>query len=239
MAKHPNYEAIAALHTPAGYTIGYVDGLASVGDSAQGSQNTEAKMIKAPRPTTLHALYVFLHECAHAHLKHRGHPRGSKKNIKLEMEATQWTFATMAKHNIPVSAKIMQSARDNVFKNILQAERHGAKNIDPRAEAFALGETIPIPKSVLRNRVHDGAWAVDVLKAAGVTAKQAAATALVCDIWDEGEREPTSDELAAAAPVFDIMDEEFASIDLDFDCHTIAVLLQSAKWPKKQSRSTS
>jgi hypothetical protein len=69
-AAAERFEAIVRLYVLAGYTIEYRKSLS-------GCCCYTRKVIQAPRPVTRKALYIFLHECAHATLGH---------NMKL-----QWT----------------------------------------------------------------------------------------------------------------------------------------------------
>jgi hypothetical protein len=94
---HLSYETIAALHVPEGWTVEYHKSLS-------GWASPQRKLIKASRPTTPKSLYLFLHECGHAHLKH-GQNRWKPRHVE-EMEAEQWAHAIMAKHNIPVPARM-------------------------------------------------------------------------------------------------------------------------------------
>jgi hypothetical protein len=124
---HLSCEEVAELYVPEGYTIEYRKSLSGVHIGAR-------KLIKAPRPTTPDSLEVFLHECAHAHLKH---DVGRKPRHVEEMEAEQWAHAKMAKHGIAVSPERMAHAKRYVARKIVQAERRGAKIIDARAREFA------------------------------------------------------------------------------------------------------
>jgi hypothetical protein len=60
-AAGERFMAIAMVYVPEGYTIEYRKSLT-------GRCFLSKKIIQAPRPVTRRALYVFLHECGHAHL---------------------------------------------------------------------------------------------------------------------------------------------------------------------------
>jgi hypothetical protein len=121
------FEAIARHYLPRGYTVEYRKGLS-------GRHYGRRMLIKAPRPVTARALYVFLHECAHAHL--HDHSGKVPRHVE-EMEAVQWAYAKMKKHGIPVPPSIVEREQRYVAWKIVQAERRGAKRIDDRAREFA------------------------------------------------------------------------------------------------------
>lgn len=122
------FEQIAAKYLPKGYTVRYRKALS-------GRHYSARMLIEAPRPVTVKSLYIFLHECAHAHL-HAGGYEGKPKHV-VELEAELWAHAKMAKHGIEVPLETTTRARRYVARKIVQAERRGAKHIDPRAIEFA------------------------------------------------------------------------------------------------------
>jgi hypothetical protein len=128
-----DYERIAMRYLPRGYRTEYRKNLS-------GRHFGNRMLIQTPRPTTAKSLYVFLHECAHAYL-HTGSARNGKRHVQ-EMEAELWAHDKMAKHGIPVPPEITERARRYVAWKIMQAERRGGKNIDPRAVEFAGEERI-------------------------------------------------------------------------------------------------
>jgi hypothetical protein len=82
---------------------------------------------------TARALYVFLHECGHAHL----HLDSRKKRHVEEMEAEKFAHEKMREHGVAVPRKETKQAKDYVARKIQQAMRSGAKRIDPEARRFA------------------------------------------------------------------------------------------------------
>lgn len=94
------------------------------------------KLIVAPLPTTRNRLYIFLHECGHAHLGHFKRSKRKPRHVE-EMEAEQWAHAKMREHGIPVPRKMTQRAKRYVAHKIDQAERRGAKRINPEARRYA------------------------------------------------------------------------------------------------------
>jgi hypothetical protein len=127
LAAAARFEAIAAPYVPAGWTVIYRKSLS-------GCCNHTTRTIAAPRPRTRKALYIFLHECAHAEL----HPPPKKLPRHVEeMEAEKWAHAKMRQHGISVPRAMTVRAKRYVARKIKQAMRRGAKTIDARARAFA------------------------------------------------------------------------------------------------------
>ena len=77
------FEAIAVRHLPPGYSV------VRYRKNLSGYCDPKNKVIVVPRPRTRKALYIFLHECAHAHL-HRNGSRGRVPRHVEELEAEQW-----------------------------------------------------------------------------------------------------------------------------------------------------
>jgi len=122
------FTAIAEQCKPKGYTFEYRKSLS-------GLHYGQSKRIIAPRPVTRKALYIFLHECAHAHL---GHAHNGKKPRHVEeMEAEKWAHDKMREHGMPVPRSMTKRAKAYVGRKIKQAEVRGAKNIDPAARRYA------------------------------------------------------------------------------------------------------
>jgi hypothetical protein len=120
---------VGMAHLPEGWTYKFRKALSG---AAWGGR----KHIDAPKPVTRKSLYIWLHECAHAHLHHG--PDGSRKKRHVEeFEAEQWAHAKMREHGIPVPRTMTIRAKKYVARKIAQAQRHGAKSIDPKAAAFA------------------------------------------------------------------------------------------------------
>lgn len=122
------YEAIAMSYFPQGYTLEYRKSLS-------GLHYGQSKRIIAPRPVTRKALYIFLHECAHAHLGH-AHNGNTPRHVE-EMEAEQWAHAKMRESGVAVPRSMTKRAKAYVGRKIRQAERRGAKSIDPAARRYA------------------------------------------------------------------------------------------------------
>lgn len=93
--------------------------------------------LRAPRPATRKALYIFLHECGHFALGHL--PKGSsgKPRHREEYEAERFAIEKMRLGGIPVPAKMVQRAKRYVAWKIRQAVRRGAKEVDREAQAWA------------------------------------------------------------------------------------------------------
>lgn len=123
-----DYERIAMRYLPKGYTVEYRKGLT-------GMHYGSRRLIKTPLPKTPKSLYIFLHECAHAYL-HTGSGKNGKRHVQ-EMEAEQWAHERMARHGIPVPPEMTERTKRYVARKIVQAERRGGKNIDPRATEYA------------------------------------------------------------------------------------------------------
>jgi hypothetical protein len=127
--RRAHYETIAKKYLPRGYTVEYRKSLS-------GRHYGRRNLIKAPKPVTAKALYIFLHECAHAYL-HTGSGRKAAPRHVQEMQAEIWAHAKMEKHGIPVPPEMTTRAKRYVARKIVQAERRGAKNIDPLAIEYA------------------------------------------------------------------------------------------------------
>src|SRR4029077_2382287 len=122
------YEAIGMRYFPEGYTLEYRKSLS-------GMHYGQSKRIIAPRPITRKALYIFLHECAHAALGH-AHNGKTPRHVE-EMEAEQWAHARMRENDIPVPRSMTKRPKPCVARKIVQAEKRGAKRIDPAARRYA------------------------------------------------------------------------------------------------------
>lgn len=127
------YETIAMRYLPHGYRVEYRKSLS-------GRHYGVRKLIKAPKPVTADALYIFLHECAHAYL-HTGSGKNTRPHVR-EFEAEMWAHAKMEENGIPVPEKMTTGAKRYVARKIVQAERRGGKRLDVAAIAFA-GEHLP------------------------------------------------------------------------------------------------
>ena len=120
--------AIGMSYLPPGWTYTFRKALT-------GQCVIKDKHIDAPRPVTRKALYIWLHECAHAHL----HIDRRKKRHVEEMEAEMWAHAVMREHGIAVPREVTLRAKRYVGRKIDQAIARGAKRIEAKARAFAKG----------------------------------------------------------------------------------------------------
>jgi hypothetical protein len=136
------YLEIARRYLPRGYEVQFRKSLS-------GRPNGHRKLIQAPKPVTAAALYIFLHECAHAYL-HTGSGKNAAPRHVQELEAELWAHAKMEKHGVPVPPKTTAGAKRYVAQKIVQAERRGARHIDPRAIEFA-GEHLTEMRALYEN----------------------------------------------------------------------------------------
>lgn len=128
-AAAERFTAIAMQYVPEGYRVEYRKSLSGR------HYGGDMKLIQAPRPVTRKSLYIFLHECAHAHL-HRDYK--PKAHVR-EMEAEKWAHEKMREHEIAVPRSMTVRAKGYVARKIRQAKRSGAKTIDREASRFAFG----------------------------------------------------------------------------------------------------
>jgi len=117
--------AVAERYTPEGVTVTYRKSLTGT------AFYNENRMV-APKPVTRKALYIYLHECAHFHLRHRGW----KSRYMEEFEAEQWAHEKMREAEVPIPREMTQRARDYIWDRILQAIGQGTMSIDRRAVEF-------------------------------------------------------------------------------------------------------
>jgi hypothetical protein len=127
-AAAERFMTIGMAHLPEGWTHEFRKSLS-------GMCYWHRNHIAAPKPVTRKSLYIWLHECAHAHLhlERKGH----KPRHVEEMEAEQWAHAKMREAGVPVPRTMTKRAKRYVARKIRQA---GPKaKIDPRVRAFAKG----------------------------------------------------------------------------------------------------
>lgn len=129
-AAAERFEAVAAAHLPPGWRV------VRYRKNLSGYCSLKNKVIVAPRPRSRKALYIFLHECAHAHL-HRSDSR-APRHVE-ELEAEQWAHAKMREYGIRVPRAMTRRAKRYVARKIKEAIARGAKHIDPQARRFARG----------------------------------------------------------------------------------------------------
>lgn len=91
--------------------------------------------VRAPRPFTRHALYIYLHECAHMTYLHNGRKPRHVEEYEAEELAHEW----MRQAGIPVPERQTEEARKYVARKINDAKARGAKRIDVKAMRFAQG----------------------------------------------------------------------------------------------------
>ena len=134
-AAAERFTAIAWKHTPGDIIVEMNR------TNLSGRAYVNAKTIHVPKPVTRRALHIFLHEVAHVLL---GHGTADwcpppKPRYVEEFEAERWALDVMRKEGVAIPRKVTASARAYVARKIRQAEKRGAKHIDPRARAFADG----------------------------------------------------------------------------------------------------
>lgn len=129
LALAEKLSAIGARYMPPGWTVTWRKSLT-------GRCYYDDKRIAAPRPITRNALYIFLHECAHAHLHVDPTGRRKPSHVK-EHEAEQWAHARMREHDIAVPRRQTKRAKDYVAHKIKRARARGAKTINTAAAKFA------------------------------------------------------------------------------------------------------
>jgi hypothetical protein len=125
-AAAERFTAIAMQYVPEGYRVEY--------RNCRGYHYPIEKLIQAPRPVTRKSVYIFLHECAHANLRH-GHNGKYPRHVE-EMEAEKWAHKKMREHGVPVPRAMTKRAKAYVRRKIRQARVRGAKHIDREALAF-------------------------------------------------------------------------------------------------------
>ena len=127
------FHDIGMSYLPSGWTFAFRKSLS-------GHCNWHGKHIVGPKPVTRKSLYIWLHECAHAHLHSGvaecGRPRPKHAHVR-EMEAEQWAHAKMREHKIPVPVVMTVRAKAYVARRIREAEKSGCKTVDRKARKFA------------------------------------------------------------------------------------------------------
>lgn len=125
-ANAARFEALAMTYVPAGYKVTYRKSLTG---RCWYSPRWE---IAAPRPVTRQALYIFLHECAHA--IHHGPltPAQRPPVYVMEFEAEQFAHRIMREHGIAVPRKQTQRAKAYVRRKMMKL-----RTTKPRADVLA------------------------------------------------------------------------------------------------------
>lgn len=125
-AAAERFTTIGMRYVPEGWTVEYRKSLT-------GYCCYDPRRIEAPRPVTRKSLYIFLHECAHAHL----HVKCSKPVHVVEMEAEKWAHEKMRENGVAVPRSMTRRAKQYVARKIRRAKRNGAKRIDPAALRYS------------------------------------------------------------------------------------------------------
>lgn len=121
------FEAIGMAALPAGWTFKYRKALSGV------AYCHGRKHIEAPRPVTRKALYIWLHECAHAHLHADPTTRDGKRHVQ-EFEAEQWAHERMRAAGVAVPRSMTKRAKAYVARKIRQAGKRAT--IAPEIRAY-------------------------------------------------------------------------------------------------------
>ncbi len=109
-------ESIIKRHRPKGFRIRF-----SRHRKTSGKASFERKVIYCPHVTGPETLQIYLHECAHVHLKHKDEPLLHK----IEFEAEMWAIAIMRLEGIPVPQSVLVAAREYVSRCIHSDEAKG------------------------------------------------------------------------------------------------------------------
>jgi hypothetical protein len=125
-AAAERFMSIGHSYVPEGWTVEYRKSLT-------GSAFYTRKHLAAPAPKTRKSLYIFLHECAHAHL-HVNAGREKKKHVR-EFEAEKWAHEKMREHGIPVPRAMTKRAKQYVARKIRQAGKRA--RVAPEIRAWS------------------------------------------------------------------------------------------------------
>jgi hypothetical protein len=139
-AAAERFFAIGMSYLPDGWTVQYRKSLS--GRAWYMRDGKVVKEIAAPKPVTRKSLYIFLHECAHAHLHYPIYERSRSQYRKMpkhviEHEAEVWAHEKMREHGIAVPRPMTKRAKQYVARKIRQASNRGAKRIDAAARRFS------------------------------------------------------------------------------------------------------
>ncbi len=121
-AMRARCEAIAVKHTPEGATLTFHRSLS-------GRAWVEKREMTVPRPVTRKSLYIYLHECAHIMLDHRG----QRRSFQQEAEAERWAQRAMREEGLAVPRAMLKRAKEYVARK----KRHGdnvSKGLKARAK---------------------------------------------------------------------------------------------------------
>lgn len=130
------FKAIADKYAPQGIKIRYKRGTAIMPAHAN---LYEGEML-VPRPKTREALYIFLHECGHFHLKHFNACDTEVAKLRIaytgngqltraheEFEAEQWAMNTMRMEGLKVPQSMIKEARKYVRQCMKLKPKHDAE----------------------------------------------------------------------------------------------------------------
>ena len=111
--------AVARRHKPRGWRV--IEGRADDGPLPKGFESAKFqliaycdfinKIIKHPKINSRWGLYVFLHECGHAHLQTEACWNGAESVADLEVEAERYAIAALRASGIPVPRDVLIEAR--------------------------------------------------------------------------------------------------------------------------------
>lgn len=145
----PKYQAVFDKYKPAFIHVRYKRGPKLTPADAILSDRT----MLVPKPHTIEALAVGLHECAHFQLRHfsKYHVPGGRKMRKIltalytgndknawaheEFEAEQWTIATLRREGLPVTKKTLKSMKAYI-KDCLASDRKKGHDHPRRVKRF-------------------------------------------------------------------------------------------------------
>lgn len=120
-------KAIALANTPASVRR------IKIRRSLTGHASFDGEEMSVPRPFTRRALFMFLHECAHITLGHKG-----RRHAYIEeYEAETWAIAKMRETGIPVPAKEVRRAKGYVAWKLRQGLKRGLQTVDKKIARWA------------------------------------------------------------------------------------------------------
>jgi hypothetical protein len=130
------YYAIAMAALPEGWTYKFRRSLT-------GRSWPYFKHIDAPKPVTRKALYIWLHECAHAHLHG---PKCRKQRFTKEFEAELWAHDKMREAGVAVPKVMTERAKDYVKAKLQKAVKRKAAIQNRHAAHWARFDMTRKPK---------------------------------------------------------------------------------------------
>lgn len=131
-----DYVSIAEKYAPKGIRVRYK----RKGNLLPAWADLESKSMLVPVPDSREGLYVFLHECAHFHLKHFMPSQSTDPRLKLaytgnkpvmlaeqEFEAERWAMHIMRTEGVAVPRRIVKQAKSYVHSCVIAQEKHVEK----------------------------------------------------------------------------------------------------------------